>query len=113
MTMLLVESQSNDELGQAFRGVVGDLVEATARYLRARVEAGELREDLPTNTSAMLFFSSLMMFFLANRHLEPDVWRRQATRFTSEMLDTWFRGALAPGSHVAHPTIAADSQGGG
>ncbi len=113
VTMLLVESQSNEELGQAFRGVVGELVEAMAAYLRGRVAAGELRSDLPTGTSAMLFFSSLMMFFLTNRHLEPEPWRRHAVSFTAEMLDTWFRGALASGAPGKVPPLAFDPGGGG
>lgn len=98
VTMLLVESQSNEELGQAFRGVASELVDTMAAYLQGRVAAGELRADLPTGTSARLFFSSLMMFFLTNRHLEVESWRRHAATFTAEMLDTWFRGALPAGS---------------
>lgn len=113
VTMLLVESQSNEELGQAFRGVVAELVETMAAYLRGRVAAGELRADLPTGTSAMLFFSSLMMFFLTNRHLEAESWRRHAVSFTAEMLDTWFRGALPPGSGGEGASLVVDDGGGG
>lgn len=95
VTMLLIESQTNAELDGVFRGVVGQLVGALADYLASRVEAGELRSDLPTETSAMTFFASLMFFFLTSRGLEESEWRGRASRFTSEMLDTWFRGASA------------------
>lgn len=104
VTMLLVESQSNAELNEAFRGVIEETVGAMEAYLTARVAAGELRRDLPTRTSAMMFFSSLMMFFLAHRHLEGDAWRRQASAFTQEMLDTWFAGALPPGATPTNTT---------
>ena len=113
VTMLVVESQSNEELGQAFRGVVGELVDTMAAYLRGRVAAGELRADLPTGTSAMLFFSSLVMFFLTNRHLESEAWHRRALSFTAEMLDTWFRGSLAPASPGEGPPLASGHGGGG
>jgi AcrR family transcriptional regulator len=96
VTMLLVESQTNDELRTAFRGVVGQIVGAMSVYLESRVEAGELRADLHVQTSAMIFFSSLMMFFLTHRDLGPDEWGAEASAFTSQMLDTWFQGALAP-----------------
>ncbi len=95
VTVLLVESQANEELGRAFRAVVGELVAAMSGYLQARVAAGELREDLPTTSSAMMFFSSLMVFFLTHRHLDEAAWHDRATAFTREMLDTWFRGSLA------------------
>ncbi len=98
VTMLLIESQTSGELGGAFRGVVEQLAGALSSYLRSRVRAGELRADLPVETSATMFFSSLMMFFLTNRALTPAEWRTRASRFTGEMLDAWFRGALAPGA---------------
>ena len=113
VTMLLVESQSNEELGQAFRGVVAELVDTMAAYLQGRVAAAELRADLPTVTSAMLFFSSLMMFFLTNRHLEVESWRRDAATFTAEMLDTWFRGGLPAGSGGEGSPVVVDHGGGG
>lgn len=95
VTMLLVESQTNPELAAVFRGVVRQMVTAMTGYLSGRVRAGELRSDLPVATSAMIFFSSLMMFFLTNRELEPSAWQERATEFTTEVLDAWFRGALA------------------
>lgn len=101
VTMLLIESQTSAELGGAFKGVVDQLAGALSTYLRSRVGAGELRADLPVETSATMFFSSLMMFFLTNRGLTPSEWRMRASRFTTEMLDAWFQGALAP-------SVAAD-----
>ena len=46
-------------------------------YLASRVEAGELRKDLPLETAATMFVSSLMIFFLARRHLPEPEWREQ------------------------------------
>lgn len=92
---LLFESQSNKELAGTFRGVVDQMVGSLAGYLASRVEAGELRADLPTRTSATMFFSSLVLFLIANEHLEPDDWTVQATAFTEELLDIWLRGAIS------------------
>ncbi len=94
--MLLVESQTNPELDGAFRTVMGDTVEAMTEYLESRVAAGELRQGLATRTSAMMFFSSLLLFFLANRSVSREQWLQRADAFTSELLRTWFEGALAP-----------------
>ncbi len=95
VTMLLVESQTNEELAVIFREVVARMVQTMSDYLASRVRAGELRPDLPVRTSAMMFFSSLMMFFLTSRGQDPAAWREHASAFTGEMLDAWFRGALA------------------
>lgn len=108
VTMLLVESQTNPELALAFRDVMAETIGAMTAYLDARVKAGELRVDLQTQTSAMMFFSSLMMFFLANRQLTGADWTRSATAFTSSMLDTWFQGARQPGAPLPRPP-ATDS----
>ena len=92
---LLFESQANKGLADTFRGVVDQMVGSLAGYLASRVKAGELRADLPTRTSATMFFSSLVLFLIANEQLEPDDWTVQATAFTDELLDIWLRGALA------------------
>lgn len=92
---LLFESQANKGLADTFRGVVDQMVGSLAGYLASRVKAGELRADLPTRTSATMFFSSLVLFLIANEHLEPDDWTVQATAFTEELLDIWLRGALS------------------
>lgn len=103
VTMLLVESQSNPDLAQAFTDVMGETIGAMTHYLESRVRAGELRADLPTQTSAMMFFSSLLMFFLTNRHLNDDAWSRAATAFTTSMLDTWFQGAASSAQSETTP----------
>ena len=97
VTMLLTESQTNEDVGEAFRGVITATVGAMTEYLESRVRAGELRQDLQVRASAMMFFSSLMFFFLSNRDRVADDWRERATVFTREMLDTWFKGALPNG----------------
>lgn len=111
VTMLLIESQTSAELGGAFKGVVDQLTGALSAYLRSRVQAGELRADLPSETSATMFFSSLMMFFLTNRGLPPDEWRARALGFTAEMLDAWFRGALGPATPARAHSASPDGSG--
>lgn len=95
VSMLLVESRTNSEVDAAFRSVVGDTVGSMARYLASRVRAGELRADLPVDTSAMMFFASLMMFFLTHQDLPEHVWHERARSFTNELLDAWLNGATA------------------
>lgn len=96
--MLLIESQTHPELDGVFRALVGDTVGALSGYLDSRVRAGELRPDLPVDTSAMMFFSSLMMFFLMHRDLPEQDWHARARAFTAELLDVWLSGATtAPG----------------
>ena len=63
---LLFESQANKGLADTFRGVVDQMVGSLAGYLASRVKAGELRADLPTRTSATMFFSSLVRTLISN-----------------------------------------------
>lgn len=91
--MLLSESQTNAELSAALRSVIFNTAEQLALYLEARAEAGELRADLHFRTSALAFFSPLLVFFITHRDLSEAVWHKEATAFVEELLDTWFQGA--------------------
>lgn len=88
-------AQHNRDVGQALGGLIGEGVGRLAAYLRGRVAAGELRADLPVESSALIFFSGLMLFFLTNHLLEAEEWRKRADQFTHDMLDVWLHGAAA------------------
>lgn len=92
-SMLLAESQTNPELGTAFREVIGGTVDKLADFLTARVEAGELRADLETRSAALMFFSPLIVFFITHRHLSDGAWQQEASAFVERTLEHWFRGA--------------------
>jgi hypothetical protein len=64
-------------------------------YLSRRVQAGELRADLPLETSARLFFSTLIVFFLSYRALDDIAWEARATPFIGELLSIWMTGTPA------------------
>src|SRR4051812_36321752 len=53
-------AQTNAEVGTALRGVIDEGTTRLATYLRTRMQAGELRADLPAESSAQMFFASLM-----------------------------------------------------
>ena len=96
VVMLVSEAHAHPEVGDAFRTLLDEIRGALTRYLDGRVAAGELRPDLPTETAAASFLSSLLMFFYTRRHLGEAAWEAQAARFTSELLDVWFDGARMP-----------------
>ena len=62
-------------------------------YLAARVEASELREDLPLETAATMFVSSLIIFFLTRRHLSKPEWEKQGDAYAQELISVWLEGA--------------------
>lgn len=103
VTMLITEAQTNVEVARELQELMEGTIGAMAGYLESRVDAGELRPDLPVQTGAQMFFSALLAFFLANNQLKAEEWQQKATVFSQEMLEIWLRGALAV------PVAAANS----
>jgi AcrR family transcriptional regulator len=93
--VLFGTAQTNPEVGAALRGLIDEGTTRLAMYLRTRMQAGELRADLPVESSAQMFFASLMIFFVVHRFLPTAEWQQRADAFTQDMLSIWFDGARA------------------
>lgn len=90
--VLFTTAQTDPEVGAALRAVIREGTGRLAGYLGARIEAGELREDLPLETGAFVFFSSLMVFFLTRRHLSDTEWQEQGEAYVEELISVWLEG---------------------
>ncbi|WP_166180681.1 TetR/AcrR family transcriptional regulator [Rubrobacter tropicus] len=95
VVVLFTTAQTNPEVWEAWQGLIREGTELLTGYLAARVEAGELREDLPLETAATMFVSSLMVFFLTRRHLPEPQWREQGEAHARELVSVWLDGARA------------------
>lgn len=93
--VLLGESRSNAELHALFRSVVARVTGAFAAYLKARVAAGEVREDLDLEVVARTTLGGLVFFFATHSHLSKAQWKRQAPAFAMEHMRL-VREALRP-----------------
>jgi AcrR family transcriptional regulator len=93
VVVLFAAAQTNPEVGAAWQGLIREGTELLTGYLASRVEAGELRKDLPLETAATMFVSSLMIFFLTRRHLPEPEWERQSDAHARELLSVWLEGA--------------------
>ncbi|MEW6403809.1 MAG: helix-turn-helix domain-containing protein [Chloroflexota bacterium] len=87
--VMLSAAQTNPQVGDALRQFIADGILRLAGYLQARVKAGELRPDLPVETSAQAFLSSFIVFFMRNHALSKAEWNQRAQVFTREMLSIW------------------------
>lgn len=91
--VLFSTAQTNPEaalvLGQLMQEGTGRL----AQYLAARVQAGELRPDLPLPSSAQMICSSLIVFWLAHRALPDEQWEPLAAGHVNGLLTVWLEGA--------------------
>jgi AcrR family transcriptional regulator len=94
-SVLFGAAQTNSQVYEALQGIIQEGIERLAIYLRSRIQIGELRADLPVETSASLFFASLMIFFLTHRTLSDSAWERQASAFSRELYQVWLHGATA------------------
>ena len=93
LVVLFITAQTNPEVNEAMQQVIGEGTSQVSGYLKARIEAGELREDLPLQTAVMMFFSSLMIFFLTRRYLSETEWEKQSDAYTRELISVWLEGA--------------------
>ena len=93
VVVLFTAAQVNPEVRVAWQGLIREGTELLTGYLAARVEAGELRDDLPLETAGTMFVSSLMIFFLTRRYLPEPEWERQSDAFARELLSVWLEGA--------------------
>ena len=93
--VLFGTAQTNPEVGVALRALIAEGIARLAAYLQRRVQAGELRATLPTESSAQMFFASLMIFFVMNRLLPASEWQQRADTFIHDMVSVWLDGARA------------------
>jgi AcrR family transcriptional regulator len=92
VVVLFATAQTNPEVRAAWQGLIREGTELLTGYLASRVEAEELREDLPLETAATMFVSSLMIFFLARRRLPDQEWREQSNAYARELISVWLDG---------------------
>ena len=92
LVVLFITAQINTEVNEAMQQVIGEGTFQVSGYLKARIKAGELREDLPLQTAVAMFFSSLMIFFLARRQLPDEEWREQSDAYARELISVWLDG---------------------
>src|ERR671910_2601624 len=93
VVVLFTTAQTDPEVREAWQGLIREGTEMLTGYLAARVRAGELRKDLPLETAATMFVSSLMIFFLTRRHLPDYEWREQSKAHARELISVWLDGA--------------------
>jgi AcrR family transcriptional regulator len=91
--VLFSTAQTNPKVGAALKVMIAEGISRLSVYLRARLHTGELRENLPVETSAHLFFSSLMIFFVANNTLSSSEWEARSAIFVHDLLSIWLDGA--------------------
>jgi AcrR family transcriptional regulator len=93
VVVLFTTAQTDPEVREAWQRLIREGTEMLTGYLAARVRTGELRKDLPLETAATMFVSSLMIFFLTRRHLPDYEWREQSKAHARELISVWLDGA--------------------
>lgn len=91
--MIFTTAQINPTVGQAFRTLVAEGQDRLAVYLRLAVARGELRADLPVESAAQIFFTTLIMFFFRYHNVPVVEWEARAKTFVEEMISIWLNGA--------------------
>src|SRR5918995_2819463 len=92
VVVLFTTAQTTPEVREAWQGLIREGTELLTDSLAARVDAGELRKDLPLETAATMFVSSLMLFFLARRDLPDPESHRESEVHARELISVWLDG---------------------
>lgn len=92
-SVMFSEAQINPRVHAALTIAIDEGVSRLSTYLKTRIQVGELRADLPLASSAHMFFSSLMMFFLRYRTLPDAEWSLRTEAFVTELIAVWFEDA--------------------
>ncbi len=93
LRVMLQEAQAREKLHQVQQELLAEVIGELVRYLQERVAAGELRADLPLETSATAFLGAFVMFLITHPQLETPAWPLQAETFAQEWIDTWYHSA--------------------
>ena len=81
------------ELGAFLEQNRSAVLASIAKYLRARVVAGELRPDFNPHVGAQMLMGGLLVFFIANQGISVSAWKRRARAHGEGVVDQWLRGA--------------------
>jgi AcrR family transcriptional regulator len=89
-------AQTNPQVGAVLRKLIAEEgVAGLSEFLRTRISAGELRADLPVDSSALMFLSSIVIFFFLHHPLPEADWNERSAGFVSELVSSWFAAAHA------------------
>ncbi len=91
--VLLTTAQTDSQVNAVLHAQIGEGVGHMAAYLKSRVEAGELRADLPLEHSALMFYSGIFVYFLMNQHVSNEAWEATASTFVNSLIQLWIGGA--------------------
>ena len=84
--VLFSTAQTNAKVDLVLRRLINEGVSQLAEFFAARIQANELRNDLPTKSSAMIYFSSLIIFFTTHHRLSEQEWEQESAIFTQELI---------------------------
>ena len=96
LTMMLGEAQTNPEINQTGQVMMEGMITGFSAYLQQRIDAGELRSDLPIEVSVHGFFGAFLVFFFRQRHLPAAEWAEAARAFAHAWVSAWYHGARRP-----------------
>ena len=92
-TVMLGTAQTDTAVNEVLQAAIEEGTSRLAAYLETRIATGELRPDLPARHSALMLYSSLIVFFISHRHLSAEDWHAEAAQFVPIVVELMLRGA--------------------
>lgn len=93
--VLIGESRHDPELRDIIADTNERLSEAMTVFLRERIAAGEVREDLGCEAAATSLIGAIFWFYATSRDPDDPAWPARARAHLDKVIDLWLRGTLA------------------
>ncbi len=94
-SILVAEAQVNPEIGNIVHEVIEEGLAGIAKYLDARVQAGEMSAAVNPEAAAHIYMAAILTFFLQYRDLTESEWEQQSLAFAESLLAAWLRMVAA------------------
>ena len=90
-SILFGEALINPEIGGILYQVIEEGSSVIVQFLEAKKKDGEITALVDTRTAAHIYMASILMFFLRNRRLNEEDWKKESDIFANNLKDAWLR----------------------
>lgn len=90
-SILFGEALINPEISGVLYDVIEEGAAGLERFLNAGKQAGKITASVDTRTVAHMYMASILVFFLRNRDLDDEKWKKQSALFARNLEAAWLR----------------------
>ena len=90
-SILFGEALINPEISGVLYQVIEGGSSVIVQFLEAKKQDGEITALVDIKTAVHMYMASILMFFLRNRHINEEDWKRESEIFADNLKGAWLR----------------------